>query len=126
MAARIIVGLAELLVACEHVGRKVDLQGGQCLPVLGHGLGVGRLHHMEHHVVVTGVLVVPVPEPVGGLHVDFHISGPHGLAYLHLGVEEVGPLVAVGLSGVDYLHAFPLGGEEGSERENLVFPCKME
>ena len=60
--------------------------------------------------------------PVGRFLVYLHVSHPHHAADFHLGIEEVGTVVAVVQTGVYHLHEASVGGVQLVERQDAVFP----
>ena len=82
------------------MGRNVQLQLGRVASVFCRYLAINHLCNMQNGVVVRGVGIVPMPEPVGGFQVQFYIAGPKGSANLQFCIEEVGALVGVVHAGV--------------------------
>ena len=80
------------------------------------------LHHVEYHRVIGLVCVVAVAVPVAGAHVYLHVAAPHLVAYAYLGVEKVGPGVAVELAHVDYRNAAPVVGGHLPSKPEAVAP----
>jgi len=57
--------------------------------------------NMKDHMVIGRIGMMPVPEPVGGFHVKFNITGPGCFPYPEFCIEKVRPAVAVLVAGVD-------------------------
>ena len=64
---------------------------------------------MEHYRVVAFVGVMPMKHPVRCLTVYLHIAHPQRTVNLYLGIEEVGTVVAVLHTGMDYLYRLSIG-----------------
>ena len=100
MAAGIVVGLTQLLITLIQVSGNVQLQLRRVGSFLCGYLAVDDLCNMQNGIVVRGVGIVPMPEPVGGFQMQFDIAGPKGSANLQFSIEEVGSLVGVVHAGV--------------------------
>ena len=77
---------------------------------------------MEDDVMVGGIRLVVVVEPVAGAEVDFHVAHPELPVYLHLSIEKVGTCIVVVQSRVNHLHSLPPCGPQGTQRKYLVLP----
>ena len=123
IAGGIVVGVEQLLVIGFDSGRNLKLQLWQVFATRVLHVAVGHAHHMEHHIVVSRIVVVPVLVPVAGTVVNLHIAHPQRAVDLQLCVEEVGPgIPAVMESGIHYLDAPAISSLQGAQWPQLVFP----
>ena len=117
----------QLAVVGHQLRRHLQGDLGRQLAVGGTCRRIDHPHHMEYHVVVSGVVLMPVAEPVGGQLVNFHVAGPQHAVYPHLGIEKVRPGVdEVVYAGIDHFDARPLVAEEGRLAVEAVLPYVME
>ena len=100
----------------------MQLQLRRMRPVGSDNVGIYHRRYVQHHVVVCFVLIMSMGVPVGRFLVYLHISHPHHAADFHLGIEEVGTVVAVVQTGVYHLHEASVGGVQLVERQDAVFP----
>ena len=120
------VVLAEFRKVLPHVGRHVELQLRNLLTIgIEEGLvDVGG--DMEDDVLIGGVGVVVVVEPVAGLQMQFHIAHPFGAVELNLRPYEIWSCIGVVDARVEHLQQTAVGGAEFMEGKNLMFPRIMQ
>ena len=126
VAGRVLVGAQQLVVIVAHLLRHAELQLRDVVAVGGAHVGIGHLADVEHDVVVARVAVVAVLVPVAGAVVNLDVAHPEGAADAYLGVEEVGPGVAVVQSRVDDFHFAAVGCRQLFQRQHLVLPSVVQ
>ena len=84
------------------------------------------LDNMQYHIVISAVLVVSVPVPVRGTHVDFYIPGPKRIAYPDFRVEKIGSAVRVEAAGIDYFHRPAIRRGLRKSQKTLLLPNIMQ
>ena len=117
--------MQKLLIVLFHAFGHLQDKLRQVVTFLAEHVGIGLAHHVQHHVVVARVAVVAMHVPVSRMHVNLHVAHPQRSAQAHLGIEEVGPGIAVVQARVDDLHLAAVGGMQRSQRQQLVFPDIM-
>ena len=114
--------MQQLLVVVFQGLRNLEHQLRQVVTVLCLHIHISHTNHMEHHIIISWVVVVSVTIPVTGLEVYLHIAHPQRATNLHLRVEKVGPCIAVVQSCVQNLNHTPVSSLQLIERQHLVFP----
>ena len=122
IAGRILVGRDELLVVVGHLGGHLYLHLRQILAARVLHVAVGLTYDMEHDVIVARVVLMAMQVPVGRAVVNLDVAHPQRPVDFHLGIEEVGPCIAVVQSWVDDLHLATVGGRQCPQRQHLMFP----
>ena len=102
--------------------RNLKHQLRQIVTIQGLHIHIGQRHHMQHHIIITRIAVMPVAIPVTGLEVNLHVARPGGTANLHLGIKKVWTSIAVVQSGVQNLYDASVCRLQFRERQQLVFP----
>ena len=126
VATRVIGGAAQLFVVFAHVAGDFQFQLRQRFPVLCFHCAVDLFRHVQDHVVVVCVLMMPVGIPVRGAPVYFYVAHPQRVVQLDFRVEKVRSGVAVEDAGVYHLQGLPVRGLQFAEREEFVFPNVMQ
>ena len=84
-------------------------------------------HHMENHIIVSRIPIMPMPEPVGSFQMQLHITHPFRTVHTNLGIEEVRTrITSVMQSRVNHLHRLIVGSGESTKRVQSVFPCVVK
>ena len=125
-ARRIAVVSEKALIILHHMRRNLQLHLRRTATVGGRHVHVYRRSNMQHHIVVSRILVVSVQKPVGRALVYLHIAHPQRAVKPNLGIEEVGTRVMVMQTGIDYLHESSVRSAELVERQYAVFPDIMQ
>ena len=75
----------------------------------GLDISIDRAHHVQHNIVVGGIMIVTVNIPVGRFLVYFHVAHPKRAVDFHLCIEKIGTCMVVVKSRVDYFYGLPVG-----------------
>ena len=85
---------------------------------LGYALAIGAkhrrivfAHHMQYHIVIGLVGVVPMTMPVGGTHVHLHIAHPQVTINLNFCVKKIGTCIGVKQALINDTHLAPIIGQ---------------
>ncbi|MEK7777819.1 MAG: hypothetical protein AAB303_04260 [Chloroflexota bacterium] len=98
----------------RRCGQLCDRYQLPVLPVCS-GLRIRLKNHVQHHVVVPGVLVMAVLAPSGCLPVHLNVSQHRRRAFLlDHGVFEVRAWATVGTARVEHTETFPVQGTAGT------------
>ena len=81
---------------------------------------------MQDDAVIGRVLVVVVPFPVAGAHVDLDVAHPQAPVDLDLGVEEVRTGIGVQQAGVNDAHTAAIVGHHVLAEPQLVLPYVLQ
>ena len=65
VATRIIIRLTKFLIVQVQMGRDIQLQLGRVVALLSSNLAVDNLCNVQDGIIVGGIYVVPMLEPVG-------------------------------------------------------------
>ena len=122
VAGRVVLLVEQGIVAATDGLGDGEHQLGNELPVAAVDGGVALADNMEDDGVVTLVLVVVVEEPIGRLHVEFHVARPLCAVDDDLGAREVRPRVGIGEARVDDFDGKAVDGLEGRERKQTMSP----
>jgi hypothetical protein len=56
---------------------------------------------MKDDIVERGVIIMLMPDPIGGIDMDLHIPGPQGIPYPYPGIEKIRTCVRVMPPGIN-------------------------
>ena len=122
IAGWILVDGEQFLIVSEHVFGDAELHLREGFSLGVAGFQVDDSANVEHHVVVSLVLLVSVQIPVARFVVYFDIAHPEHSVYLDFSIEEIGPRIAVVQPWVDDFHLPMVGSMERRKWKQLVFP----
>ena len=66
-------------------------------------------YYMQYYVSVKLVFLMGMPVPVCSGHMQFDITGPHGIADPYACVQEIGALVLIKPAGEEYAQWLTIG-----------------
>ena len=105
-------------VAQHKTGQRLAIRPAQALVFVEH--------HVQDHVVVGGVGVVPVCQPVGGIQVDFHVASPQRFVQANAGIEKIRPGMQVRFAGMQDFERLTVGGKLFAGIKPAPAPQKMK
>ena len=85
-----------------------------------------RPHHLEYHVVVPGILAMPVLTPRPEVLVNFDIPRHEGAVDLELGVTEIGSFVLIPPSRKHHTQTAPIGKSQPLGLDKLFVPNTLQ
>ena len=80
---------------------------------------------MQYHIVIGTIVFMMMLIPVAAVHMYLHVSHPHRIIDLYLGIKEIGTRVVVMQTRVYNLHILIVGSGERCKWKHLVFPCEV-
>ena len=107
-AGRSAVVVAELCVVVTNVGGNRELQLGNLLSVGVEELLIHFAGHVEDDVLVSGISIVVMTEPVAGLQVEFHIAHPLDAIQLDFRSCEVWTRIRIVDARIEHLQEAPV------------------
>jgi hypothetical protein len=89
-----------------------QLHGGRQSAVFSADIGIVGVHGVQHHVVVSGIMLVAVRIPCTGPQVYFHGTGPKLPIDAHQGIAQVGAAVLLDAPGLQHFQRLPIGSAQ--------------
>ena len=126
MAAGKLVGVQECLVIGGQRSRHLQAHLRYGALLRGGHLAVGILCDVQHDAVIGGIGVVSVTVPIRRAQVNLHVARPQHAVYQHLGIEEVGPTVAVVRTRVYHFHPPSVRGAQVAQGQYAVLPYVVQ
>ena len=126
IAGRIGLGAAQLIIVRLNMRGHIELKLGHILAVTLHHLGIQHLGHMQNHIVVVAILIVPMHIPIGRFVVNFHITSPHGAANPDLGIRKIRTGIVIQFTRINHFYELAIARSELFQRKKLQLPSIVE
>ena len=96
------------------------LESCQGLSALHDDIRVVVEHDMEQQVVIGSVAIVAVAVPVGGAHVNLHLSRPFHAVDKETRIHEIRAGIAVEHSRTQHLYTTSIGGTQVAVKQSML------
>ena len=95
ITGRITVGFLQFIVVIPDMIGYIELHLTDKLTIGIHHFGIEHPSHMQYHIVVSLILVVPMQIPIARLVVNLNITHPQRLSNPYLRIEEIRTSIVV-------------------------------